>query len=252
MTTQTKRRSIFERFMPKKEAEEAEGLLLSLGETVVNSGVEKKELGSDEMKLPDEFNEKVYDLIVKSLSRQKDIAGDMAKAVDALLIKVGGDNPEGLRNKLIATVMGHLAALTDEVEDVGDEELITEEEVPTNDEMPEEIVDEEEEEELMGLSKALIKENNEMHADVKALAELVPAFIGMAATIKELVPLVQASSKVDELQTKMLAMEKKLASRPRIASKDKSNIFTDKKVLEEMKEGTEGESTFFGHKVKKS
>jgi hypothetical protein len=104
----------------------------------------------------------------------------------------------------------------------------------------------------MNFAKTLLKENNAMHKDVEALAQLVPAFIGMAESIKTLLPLVESSKKLDKLVEDMAAMEKKLSARPRVASKDNANIFKDDKVLEEIKEGTDGESTFFGHKVKKS
>jgi hypothetical protein len=235
MTTQTKRRSIFERFMPKSEAAEAEGILLSLEETVSNAGVEKKELG---------FDKEVYDSMIKGLSKEKGILEALAKAVDGLLGKVGGEQPDELRNKIIATVMSHLAQVG-----AGEEEEVVTEEEPVGDEMP---VPEEEDEELMNFAKTLLKENNAMHEDVKALAELVPAFIGMAEAVKSLMPLVESSKKIEKLAEDMTAMQKKLSTRPRVASKDNGNIFKDSKIEEQVKEGTEGESTFFGHKVKKS
>jgi hypothetical protein len=239
MTTQTKRRSIFERFMPKTDAAEAEGTLRALEEQLANAGVEKKEIT---------FDKDVYESMLKALSKEKGILEALAKAVDGLLTKVSDAPPAELRNKIIATVMSHMAQVDGE-DEVVEEEVVVEEDA-VGDEMP--VPVEEEEEELMNFAKTLIKENNAMHEDVKALAALVPAFIDVAASVQKLVPLVKEADKISDLETQMKDMQKKLNARPRVASKDNGNIFKDAMVEQELKEGTDGEATFFGHKVKKS
>ncbi len=233
MTTQTKRRSIFERFMSKTDAAEAEGVLTALQNVLDNAGVEKKEL---------DFDKGIYKSMLKALSKEKGILEALAKAVDGLLTKVGGEQPDELRNKIIATVMSHLSQVGIDGEG---EEVINEEEEPTGDEMPI-PEDEEEEEGLMNLSKTLLKENNAMHEDIKALAELVPAFIDIAASVKQLVPLVEASTKVEDMGAEIAALQKKIAGQPRVASRDNSNVVKDEEVLTEIKKGTETEETFLG------
>lgn len=235
MATQKKnqsRENMFKRWLGKKGAAEAEATIQALESVLDNAGVEKKELG---------FNKDVYQSMLKALSKKKGILEDMKTAVDELIAKVSDDAPEGLSNELIATIMGFLSKV-----DEGEEEPT--EEDPT-DEIP--VPEDEEDEEVMNFAKTLLKENNAMHEDVKALAELVPTFIDMAGTIRTLLPLVESSGKIDKLVEDMAILQKKVSGRPRVASKDNGNLFKDQKVEDQLKEGTEGESTFFGHRIKK-
>jgi hypothetical protein len=234
MSAKANRRKLYERLriFSKKAANEAaeaiEALNIDQLETVLDSaGVEKKE-----------FDQDVYDSMLTALSKQKGIMDSLVAEVDKLLTKVHSEPQPELRNALLATIMSHLAQVDDEEEEEPVDEL------PTED-------DEEEEQALPAQFLELIHENQALHQDVKALTDLVEPFIEMTLTMKELVPLVQASGKIQDLEKRLKAAEKKIAGRPRVASKDNGNIVTDEQIEAEIKKGAEGEEVLLGIRLAK-
>jgi len=218
--TGDKRRTFIERMFGKKAGDELAEALEGLQRALNNAGVDHKELDT---------------------GKAKAVLEDLAEQIDALLTGITDNPPEELRNQIIALVMGAVA-------DSGMVDAAPEPDMETMAEDEED--DEDMAEQMLQLSsevKSLARESTAVYEEIQ---EFIPAFISVAKAIKDLTPLVKAAGRVDDLDTRIIALEKSMRQRPRAASQAEETTIENVSLLAAVKKGTEGQKTVLGIPVK--
>lgn len=216
----TTRRSFLERLLGKEQAGKFEEQLNGLGRVLSAAGIQSKELSK----------------------KNKGLLEDMAAEVDTLLAGVTDDETkrEGLRNELIAVIMGRLSSMDEPA--VVDEPVV---EVET-------MQDGEDEEEnavpmgqvLLELSESFKALSEDNTAIVKDFQELLPVLMD---AMKATAAIGKEVSSLKGLNERLSAIEKAIGGKPRQASKDAATeVEVSNQIKAEIEKGTTEQRVLLG------
>lgn len=217
-TAKKDRRNLWEKFIGKDPASELDAAMEGVRVALDKSGLERKELDVQKVK---GLLEDTHEAIAAKIGELT----DDAEKVDAIT------------NYIISELMG---TATEIVDDIPMEEMADEED-DEDEPMPGVVM------ELTEQVKALAQEANDVQDEMK---EFIPAFIEMAGVVKELAPLAQKATVLDDLTARMEKMEKLVAMTPRAASTAKETAVDKAVIKREIDKSLRGEKTVLGVKVK--